>query len=218
MTFRKIFLVQLVLLQAVICFSQTDTLLTVMKVSSSFRVALDGSLIYPGASLGIEFPVYRVDLEKVQGVSDQKMISRERFVSVTASWYHQKDFHDNLYIMGRWIMRRRWGNGFFIEFIPGLGYSRTFLGGTTYRVNENGGVDIVKLAGYSYAAVSAGGGLGYSFSAFKGLPVSVCYDLGMLTMFPYNNTIYFRPVMELGLIVRPGNFIPVKIRCRKVRK
>ena len=181
-------------------------------------MALNGSLIYPGASLGIEFPVYDAELLRNADSLEPKYILKERLVSMNGSWYHHNDFHDNLYFTAKWIMRRCWKGGFFTEFTPGLGYSRTFLGGTTYKVDENGNVGIVKLAGYSYAVISAGGGAGFSFLAMKRVPVSVYYDINLLTMFPYNSTIYFRPVMELGVICRPDNFISRVIKNKEVRK
>ncbi len=218
MILRKIAIVKLFLFLTICCFGQTDTLVVVKKASSALKVALDGSVLYPGASLGVEFPVYNVDLIRHHDTPDSKAIVKERFVSMNAGWYHHNDFHDNLYFTAGWIMRRTLKGGFFTEFAPGLGYSRTFLGGTTYRVDDNGNVGIVKLAGYSYAVLSAGVGLGFNFTASKGIPLSVYYDFNIFTMFPYNSTFYFRPVMELGLIFRPANFIPLAIKNRKVIK
>jgi hypothetical protein len=200
------------------CFSQADTLWSSRKVASSIKMALNGSLLYPGASLGIEFPVYNVELFRNARSQDIKSILKERLVSMNGSWYHHKDFHDNLYFTAKWIMRRRSKGGFFTEFTPGLGYSRTFLGGTTYKVEDNGKVDIIKLAGYNYAVITAGGGLGFDFSGSKGLPLSAYFDFNILTMFPYNSTLYFRPVIELGVICRPENFISRVIKSKKVVK
>ena len=45
-------------------------------------------------------------------------------------------------------MRRTKSRGFLTEFSPEVGLSRTFLGGTTYKVDDNGNVTIKKLAGY----------------------------------------------------------------------
>ena len=168
MILRKIAIVKLFLFLTVYCFGQPDTLVVVKKASSAMKIALDGSVLYPGASLGVEFPVYSVDLMRHYDTPDSKVIVKERFVSVNAGWYHHNDFHDNLYFTARWIMRRTLKGGFFTEFTPGLGYSRTFLGGTTYKVDENGNVGIVKYAGYNYAVLSAGGGSGIQFCSIKG--------------------------------------------------
>jgi hypothetical protein len=115
-------------------------------------------------------------------------------------------------------MRRINNKGFFTEFSAGTGFSRTFLGGTTYRVDNLGEVTVIRFAGYNYALIIAGAGLGYDFSKLKGKPISVFYKLSMLTMFPYNSTFYFRPAMELGLIYRPEKFIQILIRKKTVNK
>jgi hypothetical protein len=215
--FIRIFIVSVLLSLTILCFSQEDTLVIRKKVCPALKISFDGALLYPGASLGIEFPAYSVILIRQSGTKDSSIKIKDKFVSLNEGWYHHKDFHDNLYLTIRWIMRRTNRKGFFTEFCPGLGYSRTFLGGTTYRVGNEGKVDIVKAAGYNYAVVTVGGGIGFNFSEFKGIPLSLYYDLNILTMFPYNSTIYFRPVMELGLIFNPGNFIPYLIN-RRIKK
>jgi hypothetical protein len=106
-------------------------------------------------------------------------------------------------------MRRSKGGPWFTEFNTGLGYSRTFLGGTTYRVDESGNVSIVPAAGYSYAIASVGYGVGYNS---KNMPVSLYSRLSMLFMFPYNSTIYPRPTLEVGLIYIPVHFLERKIK------
>jgi len=39
----------------------------------------------------------------------------------------------------------------------------TFLGGTVYAFDNDGNISIEKLAGYNYAFVSVGEGMGYDF-------------------------------------------------------
>jgi hypothetical protein len=215
---KRIFTISVFLSLTISGFSQADTLVIRKKVSSSLKLSLDGALLYPGASLGIEFPAYSNVLIRRSDSEDSTMKIKDRFVSVNSGWYHHRDFHDNLYFTVKWIMRRTNENGFFTEFCPGLGYSRTFLGGTTYTVGNDGKVDIVKAAGYNYSLVTVGGGFGFNFSESKGIPLSIYYDFNILTMFPYNSSIYFRPVMELGLIFNPRNFIPLTINRRVILK
>jgi hypothetical protein len=215
---RRIFILSVFLSLTILCFSQPDTLVIRRKVCSALKISLDGAVLYPGAGMGLEFPAYSVVLIRQSGAKDSTVKVKDRFVSVNAGWYHHEDFHDNLYFTAKWIMRRTNKKGFFTEFCPGLGYSRTFLGGTTYRVENDGTVDIVKAAGYNYMVVTVGGGFGFNFSESKGIPLSLYYDFNILTMFPYNSTIYFRPVMELGLIFTPHNFIPITVNRRVVRK
>jgi hypothetical protein len=199
-------------------FPQTDSLSSRSYISSNISLALNGSLIYPGIRTGIELPVSTTDLIISRKSKDEKRIIRDRFITVNAGWYHHPYFHDNLYLTGEWRMRRTLKGGFFSEFSPGIGYSRTFLGGTTYEVNDNGDVKIKKLAGYNYALVTVGGGLGFSFSGKKGIPLSLYSRLNVLLMFPYNSTIYFRPAIEIGLIYKPACFIPLNVKKRIIKK
>jgi len=200
------------------CFSQGDSLTTRNDISSDLRIAYNSSLIYPGIRAGIEFPVYFVSLRKNINSENIKSILKGRFISVNAGWYHHPDFHDNLYLTAEWTMRRAKGKGFFTEFSSGLGYSRTFLGATTYQVDNLGDVKIIKSAGYNYALIIAGGCLGYDFSNKKEIPLSVFYKFDLMGMFPYNNTFYFRPVMELGIIYKPVSFIRLSTRTRNITK
>jgi hypothetical protein len=201
-----------------LCFPQTDSLNSRAYISSNISLAFNGSLIYPGIRTGIELPVSTADLIISRRSKDPKRITRDRFIAVNAGWYHHPYFHDNFYLTGEWRMRRTLKGGFFSEFSPGIGYSRTFLGGTTYEVNDNGDVRIKKLAGYNYAMATVGGGLGFSLSEKKGIPLSLYSRLNILLMFPYNSTIYFRPAIEIGLIYKPACFIPLNVRKRIIKK
>ena len=200
------------------CYSQTDSLISRTVVPSDLRISYNSSLIYPGIRAGIDFPVYFICMRKNIDSENSKSILKGRFIAVNAGWYHHPDFHDNLYFTAEWIMRRSEGKGFFTEFSSGLGYSRTFLGATTYQADNTGGVDIIKSAGYKYAMIIAGGGFGYNFSDKKEMPLSIFYKFDLMTMFPYNSTLYFRPVMELGIIYKPQDFIKILTKTRNVIK
>lgn len=117
-------------------------------------------------------------------------------------YYHHATFHDNIYALFGYQLRRFGKRKWFTEFSPSLGYSRTFLGGETYVVDDQTGtVRIKKLAGYNYGILSLGGGLGYVYSAKTSGYMRTC----LLTMFPSNNYVYLRPTLELGAIFKmPG--------------
>ena len=200
------------------CFSQTDSLISRNNVSSDLQISYNSTLIYPGLRSGIEFPVYSVCVRKNIYSENAKSIFKDRFISVNSGWYHHPDFHDNLYFTAEWTMRRTKGKRFFTEFSSGLGYSRTFLGATTYQVDNNGEVNIIKSAGYNYAMIIAGGGFGFDFSKKKEIPLSIFYKFDMMAMVPYNSTFYFRPAMELGIIYKPLNFIRSLTKTRIITK
>ena len=218
MIFRKTLWGLLFFLTTLIGYSQTDSLASRKNISSDLRIGYNSSLIYPGIRAGIEFPVYFVRVRKSTDSENEMSILKGRFISFSTGWYHHPAFHDNLYFTAEWTMRRTKGKGFFTEFSSGIGYSRTFLGAVTYQVDNTGGVDIVKSAGYKYAMIIAGGGFGYDFPREKKLPISLFYKFDMMAMFPYNSTIYFRPAMELGLIYKPANFIRLMTKTRTVIK
>ena len=177
----------------------------------NLKASYNSSLIYPGARLGVEFPVMQFNPNIKKRCGRTKKIVKDRLISVNIGWYHHPYYHDNLYLTGGWTMRRTRPNGFFTEFSPEIGLSRTFVGGTTYKVDNYGKVSIVKFAGSFYPLCSVGGGIGYDFSLIKSKPFLVFYKLNLITMYPYNSTLYMRPAMELGIICRTSGFHLLKM-------
>jgi hypothetical protein len=155
-------------------------------------------------SLGIYYPVQHSNVVVSESGKTVRCFAKDRFISGNLNWYHHPGFHDNLYLTAEWVMRRTYYNGCIAEFSAGAGYSRTFLSGTTYIVNDQGDISVIKLAGFNYALMTIGGGFGYDFSIKKALPVSIVFKMNVITMFPYNSTVYVRPVLEIGMIFTPG--------------
>jgi hypothetical protein len=155
-------------------------------------------------SIGIEYPLKNMNGQILRNHKPVRCVRKGKYISGNLNWYHHPDFHDNLYLTIEWVMRRTRFTGFVSEFSVGPGISRTFLGGTTYKVDDAGNISIVKLAGYNYALVTIGGGFGYDFSIVKHMPFSTVAKLNIISMFPYNSTIYFRPVLEFGIRYSSG--------------
>jgi hypothetical protein len=199
---------------SILVISQNVNSVAIEKKSTNLFFSYNGAIIYPGARLGIEIPVNTIYLSPVNKEGIKQAFMKDRYLTAKLSWYHHPAFHDNLYFTAGWTMRRTRSTGFFTEFSPEIGISRTFLGGTTYQVDENGNASIKKHAGYYYAVASAGGGIGYDFSKTKQKPFSVFSKLNILTMFPYNSTIYLRPTLEIGLIFKPSSFLPLNIKSK----
>jgi len=193
----------LIIFYCTLCPAQSDSIIKSPDRHYNLKLSYNSSLIYPGISTGIEFPVRPVKEKELKRLHN-KYIIKDRFISGNLSWYHHPDFHDNLYLTAEWVMRKTGPEGFISEFSSGFGYSRTFLGGTTYRVSDNGNISVIKLAGYNYALITIGGGFGYDFSVKKQLPFSTFAKMNLLSMFPYNSTIYLRPVLEFGIRYTPG--------------
>ena len=194
----------LVIFYCALCQAQCDTIIRTPDHHINLKLSYNSSLIYPGISAGIEYPVNPFIKSGFLRQHKNKSVIIERFISGNLNWYHHPGFHDNLYLTAEWVMRRTSMRGFISDFSFGPGYSRTFLGGTTYKVNDYGDISVIKLAGYNYALITIGGGLGYDFSTKKQLPFSALARMNLLSMFPYNSTIYLRPVMEFGIRYTPG--------------
>ncbi len=192
-------------------YSQSDTT-SCNRISTNIKVSYNSSLIYPGARFGIESPFSTASVTRILKSGREKNFVKDQFVTTNISFYHHSGFHDNLYFTVGWLKRRTKSKGFFNEFSPEIGYSRTFLGGTTYTVNEKGDVSVKKLAGYSYALVSVGEGIGYEF---KTKPFLLYSRINLLCMFPYNSTIYLRPALETGLIYKPSCFLKMRVKSKR---
>jgi hypothetical protein len=194
----------LALIYCTFCQAQYDTISDSCSGHFNLKFAYISSLIYPGLSSGIEFPLPKLNVNVLNIQKPFRSFKKGRFISASLNWYHHPGFHDNLYLTAEWVMRRTRNKGFISEFSVGPGFSRTFLGGTTYRVDDRGNISVVKLAGYNYALITIGGGLGYDFTVKKQLPVSGFAKMNLILMFPYNSTLYFRPVLEIGIRYTPG--------------
>ncbi len=182
---------------------------------SGIKLSYMGSLIYPGFKVGIEKPYKVVQLEKKKGA---KTVLKEKFWTLNLGFYHHPTFHDNLYLLGEWQMRRQKLSGWFFEMAPGIGYSRTFLGGATYKVNPAGNVSKKQLAGYNYALLSLSGGIGYDFSKRINIPLKTFFKTSGLMMMPSNSFVYLRPTAELGVIFSNQRFLKAKPRVKQRTK
>jgi hypothetical protein len=154
--FKRPLIGSLFLLISLHGFAQTDSLISRVKISSNLLISYNSSLIYPGIRIGIEIPVYSVNLTKNTNAGRKKSIIKNRFISVNSGWYHHPGFHDNLYFTAEWTMRRTYKDRLFNDYSIGTGYCRTFLGGTTYHADKNGTVNIIKSASYNYALIITG--------------------------------------------------------------
>jgi len=171
-----------------------------MKANAqNLKLSYNSSLIYPGAKVGYEVPLTTKNIEKIKRSGKKKIFTREKLLSVNAAFYHHKNYHDNLYVTAGISFRRTKPSGFFFEFSPELGVSRTFIDGTTYTFDDTDVLKIHKTNGYFYPLLSVGGGFGYDFSVKKELPVAAFTKLNILTSYPYNSGFYLRPTFELGI-------------------
>ena len=144
MNLRKFSLTVLLLTVVLYCFAQSDNPGR-FSGSLNLKSSFNSSLIYPGARSGIEYLVKAINVATIKKSGKKRDFEKERFISANLGWYHHPNFHDNIYLTAGWTMRRTKSTGFFTEFSPEIGVSRTFLGGTTYKVDNNGNVSLSGL-------------------------------------------------------------------------
>jgi len=173
---------------------------------------------YPGARVGLEMPIRLVQKTKIKNSGYQKIIYKSMFISGNLSWYHHTSYHDNIYFTVETGLRRTQKSGFFFDFSTGWGYSRTFIGATTYTADDNGNVSIKRFAGYNYAIFIISDGVCYDFSKTTTKPFSIFSKISILTMYPYNSSFYLRPTIEFGIIYYPSEFIVVKPKTKSIVK
>lgn len=207
--FRPLFILLLISIPG-ICSGQSDTVSTAFCPKPEIKISYISSLIYPGVSAGAGLMVKERDIIRQNRKSGSATFARRQFAAVNINWYHHPGFHDNLYLTAEWSERKLKKSGYYSEFSLGPGYSRTFLGGITYKIENNGSISVKKHSGYNYALVNIGGGIGYDFSPVKKTPLSVFAKMNLILMFPYNSTIYFRPALELGVRINAIFFSGIK--------
>jgi hypothetical protein len=182
-----------------VCAQKTTYSDSLRNKNLAIRAGAMGTLIYPGLKAGVEWPIKYLQRVRIKK-SREKVVYKQRYLSGSIAFYNHKDYHTNVFLLAEWQMRRMKPSGFFTEFAPGIGVSRTFLGGTTYRVNGNQQVEKVSLAGYTYAALSLSYGIGLDLRQKSNKNLAFYFKPSILVLFPYNSYLYARPIVEMGMI------------------
>lgn len=147
--------------------NSAKTTLTDTVVSVSVPVLLRPSFWFTNRLLGSQ-----VGLGKTVGLKEKHVFKRSgmekisvkgRVLSGNMGYYNHPGLHQNALLTAEYTMTRTNRRGFYTEFTPLLGVSRTFLPGTTYAVDDAGNVSIDKHAGNWTLVGGFGLGLGKSF-------------------------------------------------------
>jgi hypothetical protein len=181
-----------------------------MDKTLNVKAAYLGSITYSGFKLGVEFPMFAKEKTRTKANGVTKVKLKERFITANLSLYHHSTVHTNLMLNAEWQMRKTRQNGWFTEFATGLGLSRTFLAGATYKQTETGSFDKVSSAGHTYFTASVMGGVGYDFKVKQEKPIKAYFKGGLLIFAPFNSFILPRPTVELGVITRLSTFKKAK--------
>jgi hypothetical protein len=172
---------------------------------TGIKVSYLGSITYPGAKIGLELPLRVKQLTKNDG---NKIILKERYLTANLGFYHHADFHTNWILNFEWQMRRQGTQGWFGEWSPTLGYSRTLLDGTAYQKDASGNIVQKTAAGHNMLMFGLNAGIGYDFSK-KSLntPLKSFLKVSLMGFAPYNSFFYPRPSIEIGVIYMPFSFL-----------
>ncbi len=116
-----------------------------------------------GAQVGLGKTVVLKEKHVFKRSGKEKTNIKSRVLSGNLGYYNQPGLHQNTLLTAEYAMTRANCRGFYTEFTPLLGVSRTFLPGTTYEVDAAGNVSIDRNAGNWTLTGGFGLGLGKSF-------------------------------------------------------
>jgi hypothetical protein len=159
----------------------------------------------PGFKIGIERPFRIKQINKTKRWGT-KTILKEHSLSANFGYYHHKEYHNNLFILGEWQYRRVQPKGMFYEFASGVGYSRTFIDGISYKTDNQGNVKARRFAGNNYGMFSLATGIGYDFEKKNILPAKLYLKSSIYIFAPYNSFFYVRPTIEVGFSYKLKSF------------
>jgi hypothetical protein len=164
--------------------------------------------IYPGFRVGLEQPLKQINyFDKTGNI----LKCKQHAVQYSLGFYHHGGFHTNFFLTSEYIFRRISKRGFITEFKPGLSLSRTFLGATTYEVEDNGNVNTINGAGDYYFMPSLNFGVGKDLGIKNpSLPLTITANIILAGILPYNGLILPTPMLEVGLRYKLINSFMVK--------
>lgn len=173
-----------------------------------------GALKYPGLKAGIDYNVYRKIIHKKRNNGTYKIRYKYKYITTNVGFYDHRYFHTNFFIQFGYLMQRTNEKGWFSVFEPQLGISRTFIRGIVYEVDESGAIKKQRAAGHLYVAPSIAIGFGKDLSIKNDLPFMLFSKVTFFTNVPYNNFIYARIFMELGVSYQFNQFLKHTVRLR----
>jgi hypothetical protein len=149
-----------------------------------------------GTQIGISRLLKLKEIHKIS----QKIIRKERWLSLDIGFYSQPELHNSLFLTGSYSLRRINPHGFYTQFRPFLGVAETFLNEESYSVDANNNVKLNGLTGNFYLTGGFGLDIGKVFSPQKS---SFIRDIhaGVLvqTYYPNFGFIALRPAFQIGL-------------------
>ena len=166
---------------------------TIIKTSSLF------STRSIGFQASVEKYFIHKEINKLRKSGRIKTIKKDRFLSLDLGYYYQSGLHHNWFLTGTYSLRRTGKRGFYAEFSPFIGLSRTFIAEETYKVNSNGDVELSHLSGDWYLTSGFGYGMGKTFDTPKSFLLKDIYaKLFIQYMYPNFGFIGLKPSIQVG--------------------
>ena len=160
-----------------------------------------------GFQVGMEKYLVQKEIQKLRKSGRIKIIEKDRFLALDLGYYYQNGLHHNWFLTAGYVLKRTNSRGFFTEFKPMLGVSRTFLTEETYVVDANGGVSLDKLAGNWYVTSGFSYGIGKTFKSDKNFFLKDIYAKTFLqVLYPNFGFIAFKPSLQIGTSFRLNNY------------
>lgn len=152
-----------------------------------------------GFQASVEKYFIQKEINKLRKSGRVKTIRKDRFLSIDLGYYYQSGLHHNWFLTSTYNLRRTGKRGFYAEFSPFIGISRTFITEETYKVNGNGNVELSNLAGDWYLTSGFGYGVGKTFNPSKSFLLKDIYaKLFIQYMYPNFGFIGLKPSIQVG--------------------
>ncbi len=149
-----------------------------------------------GSQIGISRLLKLKEIHKIS----QKIIRKERWLSLDLGFYSQPELHNSLFLTGSYSLRRINPHGFYTQFRPFLGVAETFLNEESYSVDANNNVKLNGLTGNFYVTGGFGLDIGKAFSSQKSSFIrDIHAGLLIQTYYPNFGFIALRPAFQIGL-------------------
>lgn len=169
-----------------------------------------------GFQVSVEKYFFQKEINKMRKSGKMKTIHKDRFLSIDLGYYYQSGLHHNWFLTGSYNLKRTNKSGFYTEFSPFIGVSRTFISDETYKVNSTGGVELSRLAGDWFLTSGFGYGFGKTFDTQKKFILKDVYAKFFLQyMYPNFGFIGLKPSIQLGTSF---NLDKVQQRSKKIIK
>ncbi len=176
-------------------FAQKDTSFTAM-IPLRYKILPMFSTKHFGSQIGISRLLKLKEIHKIS----QKIIQKERWLSLNVGFYSQPELHNSLFLTGSYSLRRINPHGFYTQFRPFLGVAETFLNEENYSVDANNNVKLNGITGNFYLTGGFGLDIGKIFSPQKSSFIRDIHAGFLLqSYYPNFGFIALRPSFQIGL-------------------